>query len=516
MTEIELKFVLDEDTTRRLKDRVKTLHLTETDARNRTLRTVYYDTADHVLRKSGTALRLRKDGRTWTQTVKANATINGGLMRTREVDNAAPGGHLDLTRIPDPVLRATLIETIAAAELAPICETRMKRASSVLTLGSGSRVELSIDVGEIAAGDLAEPFREAELELIEGDVDSLYDLTAQLFPEGGLHLSGMSKSARGYMLSDTGKVQTDPAPRNASPVPLFATMTSEIAARDILRECFEQISANIDVVLNTEAPEGPHQLRIGLRRLRAAFGIFKPIIGHPEMLRLNEQAKAIGAEVGALRDLDVVITDIIDPSAEAHPSEPGFAVLRSAISSRREDARKHLRETLRSPQVQSFQIDLARFIETRRWLAPEDFEQTSRLAMPVRDHSCAALAKRWKSVCRQARGIDHLSIDARHELRKELKKLRYSIEFLGPLYSPKKVAVFVKQMKKLQNIFGDLNDLAMAEEMLCKSDSPGARNPSAQRAVGWVLGTRTASSDAAWSHARELWHAVKQTGPFWK
>ncbi|NDR56554.1 CYTH and CHAD domain-containing protein [Aliiruegeria sabulilitoris] len=516
MTEIELKFVLNEDSIRRLKNRLKGLELNESAARTRTLRSVYYDTPEHSLRKAGTALRMRRDGRRWIQTVKARASINGGLLRAQEVENPAPGGRLDLTKIPVLAVRAEVEEAIAGAELAPVCETQMKRVTSVLMLENGARIELAIDSGEIIAGELREPFHEAELELLEGDVDSLYDLTQTLFPDGGLHLSTMSKSERGYMLAATGRAQTEPLPRNACTVPLGAEMTSEIAARDVLRECFEQISANIEVVLFTDAPEGPHQLRIGLRRLRAAFGMFKPVIGHPELMRLNEEAKLVGAQVGALRDLDVVITDIIDPEHEAHPHEQGFNALRSAIEARREAVREELREYLRSERAQSFQIDLARFIETRRWLTPEDFEQTARLAQPIRALSCKALGKRWKSCVKHARGIDHLTIDERHELRKELKKLRYTIEFLGPLYSAKKVARFVKTMKKMQNIFGDLNDLAMAEELLCQNDSPGARNANAQRAVGWVLGARSVKAEAAWAHARGLWRDVTVTGPFWR
>ncbi len=516
MTEIELKFVLDEEGVKRLRSRLKSLNLDESAVRTRSLRSVYYDTAEHGLRKAGIALRLRRDGRRWLQTVKAGTTINGGLLRAREVEVPAPGGRLDLSMIPTVAIRAEVENVIGEAELQVVCETQMKRSSSVLTLERGARIELDLDIGEIVAGELKEPFREAELELLEGDIDSLYDLTQMLFPEGGLHLSSMSKSARGYMLAETGKIQTDPLPRNAMPVPLVSEMTSEIAARDVLRECFEQISANTEVVLFTDAPEGPHQLRIGLRRLRAAFGMFKPVIGHPEMLRLNAEARQLGARVGALRDLDVVITDIIDPEHALHPEEQGFNALRQAIETRRVAVRKELRGYLRSEAAQKFQIDLARFIETRRWLAPEDFEQTARLAQPIRELSGKALGKRWKSCVKHAHGIDHLTIEERHELRKELKKLRYTIEFLGPLYSQKKVATFVKKMKRMQNIFGDLNDLAMAEELLCKPDSPGARNANAQRSVGWVLGARTVKAEAAWAHARELWHGVVETGPFWK
>ncbi|SFC06072.1 CHAD domain-containing protein [Tropicimonas isoalkanivorans] len=515
MTEIELKFLLDEERAKSLRRNLKALPLNETGVSSRTLRGIYYDTPDHALKQAGIALRVRREGRRWVQTVKAGGTITGGLMRTREVECAAPGGRLDLSLIPDAALQAEIGAVVDGAELGVVCETQMKRRASTLTLESGARVELAIDVGEILAGEVAAPFQEAELELKAGEIDALYDLTAKLFPEGGLHLSTLPKSARGYMLAETGKAQAEIAPRTARKVRLDPAMTSEIAARDVLRECFEQISANVDAVLDSTAAEGPHQLRVGLRRLRSAFGVFKPIVGHSELVRLSDEAKAIGAEVGALRDLDVVIEDLIDPAEEEHPSEPGFRALRAAIDSRRSGVRGDLRATLGGARVQAFQIDLARFIETRGWLAAEDFDQTARLAMPVRAHADRALAKRWKSVRRHARGIDHLTIDGRHELRKELKKLRYTIEFLGPLYPEKKVALFVKRLKMLQTVFGDLNDLAMAEHMLCQPDSPAARNPAAQRAVGWLLGSRAVRSEAAWSHAKELWRGLKRTGPFW-
>ncbi|MFV0361160.1 CHAD domain-containing protein [Tropicimonas sp.] len=515
MTEIELKFILDQETMRQVRERLRQPGLDTTPPGTRNLHSVYYDTADHRLGKAGTALRLRRDGRRWTQTVKAGTTINGGLMRTHEVDNPAPGGRLDLAAIAEPALAGEICRLVGDAELAPVCETRMHRTVTILTAPGGARVELALDEGEIIAGELSQPFREAELELKQGHINALFDLIGLLMPEGGLRLSTLSKSARGYLLAETGDIRTAPLPRSAQPVPLDPAMTSEIAARDILRECFAQITANIDVVLATDMPEGPHQIRVGLRRLRAAFGLFRPIVGNREMQRLGTEARALGASVGALRDLDVLAGDLIAPAAAEYPAEPGFGILACAIDTRRDTAREALRAELRGRRVQSFQIELARFIETRGWLAPEDFGQTARLARPVTETAGAALDKRWKAVRHHARRIDTLTVEGRHELRKELKKLRYVIEFAAPLYPAREVATFVTRMKRLQDVFGELNDLAMAENLLCRPDSPAARDPAAQRAVGRILGSRTVRADADWHHARELWHAVRQTGPFW-
>ena len=158
---------------------------------------------------------------------------------------------------------------------------------------------------------------------------------------------------------------------------------AEQAARDILRECLDQIATNVVVVRKLDDPEGPHQLRIGLRRLRSAFSVFAPVLESPEMARLNDEARWLGQEVGRLRDLDVVANDIVRREAEAHPDEPGLPALADALSRQAGELRDHLRKLLAEARVQAFLIDLARFVETRGWLVPQDFGQTERLAAPV-------------------------------------------------------------------------------------------------------------------------------------
>lgn len=515
MSEIELKFLLDEAGTRKLKTRLKSLGVSNGTPRTRLLRTIYYDTQGHDLRRNGIALRLRRDGRRWIQTVKIKARHNGGLAESAEYDSAAPGGQLHLSAIPDEAVRQKVIGLVGDRTLEAVCETAIRRSSSQLRLEDGGEAELAIDSGEIKAAELAEPFREAEIELVSGGVGTLFDLTQSLFPSGGLRFSMMSKAERGYLLAAEGRIDAPLAPRNAKSVALTRAQTAETAARDVLRECFEQIAANAEVVLASDDHEGPHQLRIGLRRLRSAFSVFKPLIGNKEMVRLNGEARWLGQVVGGLRDLDVAIEDILDPAHAERPDEPGFAILREAILARTGDTRTAVRETLMGERSQGFLIDLARFIETRGWLVAEDFSQTTKLAAPIPDLAVLALNKRWKSVRRHAKGIESLDIPARHELRKELKKMRYAVEFMGPLWSAKKVATFVKRLKALQQVFGDLNDAAMVETLLMAPDAPGAGDPAAARATGWLLGTRMTRAEADWQHAQGLWYDLRKLGPFW-
>ena len=94
MSEIELKFLLDELTSSDLWARVKASKLASGGPRTRTLRSIYLDTPEHALKKAGIALRLRRDGRRWIQTVKTKAELHGGLSQVGEVENPAPGGRL--------------------------------------------------------------------------------------------------------------------------------------------------------------------------------------------------------------------------------------------------------------------------------------------------------------------------------------------------------------------------------------------------------------------------------------
>lgn len=516
MGEVDLKFILDGLTSRELWTRVRAAKLATGGPRTRTLRSVYLDTPDHALKNAGIALRLRRDGRRWVQAVKTAGGLHGGLPQGGEVENPAPGGRPCLEAIPDASVREQVVRRIGGSPLAPVCETVIRRSTGEVSLADGTRAELAVDVGEVRAGDRSALLHEVEIELIEGEPGGLFDIAQALFRDGGLRFSRLSKAARGYLLAEQGYIDPPILPRNAEDVALDAAQLAEAAARDILRECLDQIAANVAVVGRLDAAEGPHQLRVGLRRLRSAFLVFAPVLRSPEMARLNGEARWLGQEVGRLRDLDVLANDVVRAEAAAHPDEAGLAALADALAHRAAELRGELRALLAGPRLQAFLIDLARFVETRGWLVPQDFAQTARLASPVGDLADAALHRRWKKVRKHARGLETLDAGQRHELRKQLKKLRYAVEFFSSLYPGKRVDPFLKRLKKLQAVFGDLNDAAMVKGMFPGGEAPGDGGPAAQRAVGWMIGASQARAEFGWAGAMDLWRKLAQTRPFWR
>ena len=178
--------------------------------------------------------------------------------------------------------------------------------------------------------------------------------------------------------------------------------------------------------------------------------------------------------------------------------------------------RGSLCELLAGARVQAFLLDLARFTETRGWLVPQDFGQTERLAAPITGLAAQALSKRWRKVGKRTHGLKTLTVEQRHELRKELKKLRYAVEFFSSLYPAKHVDPFLKRVKKLQTVFGDLSDAATVKVMLSGPEALGGSDAAAQRAVGWVVGASQARAELGWADAKALWRKLEETRAFWK
>ncbi|MFV0474511.1 MAG: CHAD domain-containing protein [Pikeienuella sp.] len=513
MSESELKLVIDAETGKTLWRRARAAGLTGAAPRPRLLRSVYFDNADHALRRARIALRLRRDGRRWLQTVKAKGEIHGGLSRTEESETPAPGGRLDLALIADGDLRAR-IETLTASGLAPVCETEIRRASGVVAL-AGTRAELAVDSGEIIAGERRAALHEAEIEHLDGPLSGLFEIARALFPEGGLKFSRISKSQRGYLLAEEGGIGLEAAPRNAVPAPVGPGMTAEEAAQAALRECLDQIAANGAATLESDDPEAVHQLRVGLRRLRSVFDIFGPAIAGKEAARLEGEANWLAGAAGHLRDLDVVATELVARESKAAGDDPGFRALGAAMAAAAAAERRALRQTLRSQRMQAFLLDLAQFSECRGWLSPDDIGQTARLAADVKILARDALDQAWRRARRRARGLEDLDIEARHDLRKALKKLRYTVEFLSELYSRKKYLSYQKKLKLLQDTFGDLNDAAMVAALFDGPDAPAAADPAAQRAIGRVIGASGARAEAAWPSTARLWSDLAASPRFW-
>lgn len=483
--------------------------------RKETLLSIYHDTPEAALSAAGIALRLRKTGRRWVRTIKSGARATGpGLFSQEEFEVPAPGGRLTLDG-PDPEgALAAVAAALDGATPAPVFETRIARTIERLRTPDGGEAELAVDIGAVEAGDTSTPIREAELELVSGSVAGLYDLARSLFPTGPVRFSSINKAARGYALL-RGETEAPVTARKAGTFTYDPAAPVEQVAAAVFRDCLAQIADNLLVVVETDLPEGPHQLRIGLRRLRTAIGVFGPALGTHALAPLGAAARDIGRVVGGLRDLDVLIGEVV-PSAGGGADAAARDALLSALAGRRETVRAEVRAALVAGDTTGFLFDVGRLIESRGWLDPADWDQTARLATPVADAAPDLLDAAYRKVRKRGRRIRERDAEGLHDLRKALKSLRYTAEMLEPVYAHDKAVEFIAALRKLQDIFGSRNDAAMAGELLAREDAPGRETAAAQRAVGWVLGTLEEQARRDTEALYDRWHSFRGTDPYWE
>lgn len=505
MSEIELKLLLDADHAAGVLQRISRLGIADGEQHCRMLRSIYYDTEAGALRAAGISLRLRHDGTQWLQTVKQRGRIAGGLSQAEEIEQPAPDGRLRLAAIASKPMRQRVRALVGDAPLHPVVETDIRRTSCDIVLDDGTRANIAVDAGEIKAAELSRVLNELEIELVRGDPKSLYTIARAILPEGGLRFSSLSKAARGFLLAEEGHIEPPAKPRKAGKVALERRNTVQQAARASLRECLDQVTANIQAVRALDTAGGPHQLRIGLRRLRTALSIFKPIMDCPERANLVEDCRWLAHQVGRLRDLDVVSGTIVAPLAAAHGEERGFQSLTLALDEQSAQVRDALRQLLVGRRTQSMLINLAEFIEAGDWAAAGAPAKDERSAMSVMKYARRALDRRWRNTARHAEGIASFDLHQRHTLRKKLKALRYTVEFFSPLLPNKRMRPFSRRLKTLQAVFGDLNDAGMAETALTAAPFDALADPATQRAIGRVIGSCQMKAEHSWGHAQALW-----------
>lgn len=230
--------------------------------------------------------------------------------------------------------------------------------------------------------------------------------------------------------------------------------------------------------------------------------------------------------------------EIVAPAAEFAPEALAADRLADLVLSGREKARSTLRAALLDPSVNAllFRIgalaegDGRKLPETGDEATPPDdaispaaapqasaVDAVSAGDRPLAEFASAALDKRWKAVARLAARIEELTLEERHDLRKELKKLRYTVEFFRPAFAAKKVKPFLSRLKTLQDVFGYLNDVVMAGRLADIAMSGQKKQPAATLlAAGFVMGWHEARAEHAWESARALWDETRRVRKFWR
>jgi CHAD domain-containing protein len=304
-------------------------------------------------------------------------------------------------------------------------------------------------------------------------------------------------------------VKAPAKPQKARPVKLLATDAVEDAAVCVFSSALDHFEANLPLFLAEEPPESVHQMRVALRRLRAAMGTFRGAISGPTLAAARDRAKTFASVLGQARNWDV-FSDMLSegPGALLH-GDPSYEALLEAIETRRAKAYRAARTALDGPEARAFLADFREAIAKRDWTAqPEAREEGS-----ARDFAQAALTKLRRRVLEKAKGLADLPAPERHQVRIALKKARYAAEFFESLFpNGDDAEEFSAALAELQDGLGDFNDMETANTLLDEIGDEGA----ALRASGFVRGWFAHAAQAGAAHAKKSEKRLKKLEPFWE
>ena len=471
----------------------------------RRLDTIYYDTPDHALARQRGSLRVRRNGSRYVQTLKLARADRAPFTRQEwetAVDSPAP----DLTRLPAEINAAL---ALAADELAPVFATRIRRRAQRLTFG-GAEVDIAFDEGTVEAGEQREPL--TEIELKAGDIGALFDVGIQLLDVAPVRIGTLSKADRGYALAFDAVPQVTKAERSA----IGPEHSVDDVIAIIMSAGQQHLLANQAIVEDGRDPEGVHQTRVALRRLRTACSLLRKEIPSPAFHAFAGDAKWLMQMLSPARDWDVFTTTTLARLQSACASEVDFDGLRRAAEPHRIASYALLRKALTDPRYTRFQLSLHRWTERRGWRSEVPSEALGTLTQPASALAVRVLARLHRKALKEGAHFARLHPEARHDLRVTLKKLRYAAEFFLPVFAKDPSAKrWVARLAKLQDALGHAQDSTVTRSLLGvagQADLTADLHRAAGAAIGWLARDQVAAAKSL----RKRWRDFKTTPCFWR
>jgi inorganic triphosphatase YgiF len=471
---------------------------------------VFFDTEKLKLREHGLILRVQRVGDHYIQSVKA--TRNSGPFDSGEWEAEVAGRQPDLRLASGTALESLAIRKLGR-QLKPLFEVRTHR--TIYSISDDTRaIALRVDRGTIDTGTNSAPLCEVELRIERGNVTALFEIARELTQSLPARLAVKSDAERGYELID-GTLNT---PLKAVPIDLAGGLSTQAGLQAIGYACLRQIIGN-EPALTKGDPEGVHQMRVGLRRLRAAISLFGDLLHDPQTAAIKTELKWLAKELTLAREFDVLMERVVTPAKKQGSQWNGIPPLAQALIERRDGALTKAQKAVTSARFRSLTIELAAWLEAGQWTHPQDGLGRDRGEIPIKAFGAEQLTRRWRKVRKKRRLFVQMDVQRRHRLRIQTKKLRYAAEFFAGLFSGKRSLKrknkLLPALERLQDALGDLNDIAVDEKIIAEI---GMRRRSDARqafATGLLTGREDARFEAAMATSVEAYGELMQSKPFW-
>jgi len=439
----------------------------------RSFLSVYHDGVDHRLARSGITLRRRLENGANVWQLK----LPRGTGARLEIER--PGGPAR----PPRELADALAAVLLGAPLQEIGRLRTRRATVRVDEG---RAEVVLDEVAVLEGrrTLA-VFRELELEATDGRAE-LGPLAKQLRRAGAVASDGRPKVMQALGLEFHREAPAPDAP-------------AVDHLRGMLLAQLEAIHAYDPAVRLLDDAEDLHQLRVAVRRLRALLRTARPILDEARSEPLREELAWLGALLGPVRDLDVLVEHLVEDAeqldaADARAFRPALALLAGA----RADAREEMLAALRTDRY---------LVLVGRVAAAADAPPATDAETGVVDLARAEFRRLRKAA---ARVDDGSPDDELHRLRVLGKRARYAAE-LAEVAAGKPASRFIRAAKAFQDVIGEHQDAVVTETRL-RDLLAERRSPRLAFVVGRMVERQRARKREARAAFPSAWKNLKRAG----
>jgi CHAD domain-containing protein len=221
-------------------------------------------------------------------------------------------------------------------------------------------------------------------------------------------------------------------------------------------------------------PDGVHDLRVAIRKIRAAVSVLEEtILDEGALEKEDEKLSRLFSALGGVRDHDVLALGVKRNAKREKLDKKGTARLRDQLDDQGKRASKKLRALMRAE-------DPRRLLKKVRRKAKRAFAKAGPHGddhrVLVRHFAPSVLLRRYEMVL-AFEAIMPASVDELHRLRVAVKKLRYAVDFFGEALG-RDAGHLDKSLQTAQDQLGDLHDHHVACEAVAKVE--GKRPPKAK------------------------------------
>ena len=243
-----------------------------------------------------------------------------------------------------------------------------------------------------------------------------------------------------------------------SDIELENNMDVEAAAKAIFRECTNHLKANFHKFKKNGDPAALMQIRIGVRRIRVALNIFRPIIQKEIRTNFNREYRYFGNLLGDARNMDVFLDGTLAPDTK----HKEFRKVSKELLRHGEDLRAEEYDII-SREISGGHFErVSKLFE--KWLQDNWSLKLGRsakrvMSAPIAPFVLTAIDEANIELMNRGADVEHLSASELHDLRKYIKRSRYHLRFFASLFHENKITEGFALLVQMQDCLGHINDV---------------------------------------------------------